>query len=73
MKDIILLIAGGYVGWWLALNKEQETRRALAEAQIELGKAKNEIVKQLKENEEIKSVLEDKGVFRAKETKAQTR
>ena len=63
MRDIIVLIAGGYIGWWLALNKEQETRKALTDAKIQLGLAKQEIVKQLKENEKIKSVLEDKGVF----------
>lgn len=67
MRDILILIAGGYIGWWLALNKEQETRRALTDAKIQLSKAKQEVVKMVKENEEIKSVLEEKGLFRTKD------
>ena len=34
MKDILILIAGGYIGWWLALNKEQETK-------VEINEKKN--------------------------------
>jgi len=67
MKDILILIAGGYIGWWLALNKEQETRKALTDTKIQLSQAKQEVVKMVKENEQIKSVLEDKGVYRTKD------
>ena len=58
MRDIILLIGGGYIGWWLALNKEAETRKALNNAQSELSKVKDELVNQIEENK----FLQEKGV-----------
>jgi len=59
MKEILLVVAGSYIGWWLALNKEQQTRQALVLAQSELNKAKNEIVNQIKENEALQDILGD--------------
>ena len=67
MKEILILIAGGYIGWWLALNKEQQTRKALTDTKIQLSNAKNEVVKKIKENDELKSVLYDVGIFRAED------
>jgi hypothetical protein len=43
MKDIIIAILGGYVGWYLALNKEAETRQALQQAKLELSKLRDEL------------------------------
>jgi|OM-RGC.v1.037958476 hypothetical protein len=43
MKDILLALLGGYIGWYLALNKEVETRKALTQAKLELSKLRDEI------------------------------
>ena len=67
MKDILILIGGAYIGWWLALNKEAETRQALSNTKSQLDSAKEQVVKQIKENEELVAILEEKGIFRAKE------
>ena len=32
MKELLLLIGGAYVGWYLALNKRKEVEQALAQA-----------------------------------------
>ena len=44
MKELLILTGGALVGWWLALNKEAETRKLLKDTQIELTKAKDKLV-----------------------------
>ena len=46
MREIIVAILGGYIGWYLALNKEAETRQALSQAKKELSKLRDELVEQ---------------------------
>ena len=43
MREILIAVLGGYVGWYLALNKEAETRQALTQAKQELSKLRDEL------------------------------
>lgn len=44
MREMLIAVLGGYVGWYLALNKEAETRKALQQAKKELSKLRDELV-----------------------------
>lgn len=61
MRDLILLIGAGYVGWWLALNQEEETRRLLNQAKNEAIDLKNDLLEKARENEELKEMLDGIG------------
>ena len=44
----MIAILGGYIGWYLALNKESETRQALIQAQKELTSLRDKLVEKSK-------------------------
>ena len=43
MRDILLVVGAGYIGWWLALNKRKEVEQALAQAKQEAKGLANEV------------------------------
>ena len=52
MKTVVLLLGGGYIGWWLAMNKAKETRALLAQAELELDNIHRQVSEQINENDE---------------------
>ncbi len=68
MKELLLLIGGAYVGWYLALNKRKEVEQALAQAKKEAKELAKEVEEladdlnaEIKENNRLAdlSVTED--------------
>ena len=43
MRDILLLVGGAYLGWYLALNKKKEVEQALLQAKKEAKELSNEV------------------------------
>ncbi len=60
MKEILIAVLGGYVGWYLALNKEAETRQALTQAKLELSKLRDELVDKTNSTNQIDMMHEKK-------------
>ena len=58
MKDILLLIGAGYLGWYLALNEKEATLNALKQAKKDALKLKNQLVEEAKKNEELNNILD---------------
>jgi hypothetical protein len=58
MKDILLLITAGYVGWYLAINEKQATIDALEQAKIEIKKVKAELTDEIKTNDKLNTLLD---------------
>ena len=62
MKEFMILLAGGFLGWYLALNKEAETRQALKDAKEDAKFLGNKLLKKAKENEDLNDLLEEFGI-----------
>jgi len=58
MKDILLLVGAGYLGWYLALNEKEATLNALKQAKKEATKLKNQLLEEAKKNEELNNILD---------------
>ena len=58
MKDILLLVGAGYLGWYLALNEKEATLNALKQAKKEALKLKDELLVEAKKNEQLNQILD---------------
>jgi len=63
MRDILLCIGAGYIGWYLALNKRKEVEKALATAKAEaqnlaseVGELTQELQAEIQDNERLSSL-----------------
>jgi ribosomal protein L9 len=56
MRDLLLVIGAGYIGWYLALNKRKEVEQALAKAKKE---AKNLAQEVGELSQELSAEIED--------------
>jgi len=62
MKDILLVIAGGMIGWYLALNKEKETRTALTQVNKQVTDLSRQLVEEIEKNKTLNSIIEEETV-----------
>jgi len=62
MKDILLVIAGGMIGWYLALNKEKETRTALTQVNKQVSDLSKQLVEEIEKNKTLNSIIEEETV-----------
>ena len=62
MNKIIYLAIGGGIGWWLALNKKEETLKALAQAKEEVMQLKEELMDNEKKAQRRQESVDDQVV-----------
>tara|TARA_R110002096_G_scaffold256387_1_gene449660 strand:- start:354 stop:554 length:201 start_codon:yes stop_codon:yes gene_type:complete len=62
MKEILYIGIGGAIGWWLALNKKEETIKALASAKAEAIALKEQLLSEKKYAEQLEEELGDQVV-----------
>jgi hypothetical protein len=62
MKKLIYIAIGGGIGWWLALNKKEETLKALAQAKEEVMDLKEELMATQKNSQNMQERLDDQVV-----------
>ena len=52
-NNLLFLLGGAYIGWYLALNKRKETEKALQDAQTELSNLTAQLETQLQKNKKL--------------------
>tara|TARA_R110000787_G_scaffold380_4_gene1434 strand:+ start:953 stop:1201 length:249 start_codon:yes stop_codon:yes gene_type:complete len=58
MKDILLLVGAGYIGWYLALNEKEATLQALAEAKKKAKELAGQLDAEIKTNDKLNTLLD---------------
>ena len=57
MKSLFYMAVGGAIGWYLALNKYEETKMLLDKAKEEALKLKDELLKKTEENQQLQEEM----------------
>lgn len=58
MKDILLLVAGGYIGWYLALNEKEATLSALEQAKKKAKELGKQLDAEIQTNDKLNTLLD---------------
>lgn len=60
MKELILLIGGGYIGWWLALNKRKQVELAMQQAIAEAKKQAKQLAYEVRDlTDDLNAEIDD--------------
>ena len=59
MRSLIYLAIGGGIGWWLALNKYEETKNALEKAKEKANELQQQLLSQQQENADLQEQMGD--------------
>ena len=59
MKSLLYLAIGGGIGWWLALNKYEETKNALEKAKEKANELQQQLLSQQQENADLQEQMGD--------------
>ena len=59
MRSLFYMAVGGCIGWYLALNKYEETKNALEKAKEKANQLQQQLLSQQQENEELEEEMGD--------------
>ena len=59
MRSLLYLAIGGGIGWWLALNKYEETKNALEKAKEKANELQQQLLSQQQENADLQEQMGD--------------
>ena len=59
MRSLFYMAVGGAIGWYLALNKYEETKKLLDKAKEEALDLKTQLLSQQQQNQNLQGQMED--------------
>ena len=62
MRDLLMVVGGGLLGWYLAQNREKQTLKVIENLNKQVSQLSKELVTTVKESEYLNNVVHEETI-----------